>query len=100
MARGYQDENGDVKALAMKKWFNTKYHYMVAEIDDNTKIKLSGNKPFELFAEALENSTKTKSVIIGVYTFLKLSKYIGNKTANDFSDDIITAYTDILKKIR
>ena len=29
MARGYQGEKGDVKALAMKKWFNTNYHYMV-----------------------------------------------------------------------
>lgn len=98
MARGYQGENGDVKALAMKKWFNTNYHYMVPEIDDSTKIKLSGNKPFELFAEALENGTKTKPVIIGAYTFLKLSKYTGNKTAKDFTDDIITAYTNILKK--
>ena len=24
MARGYQGDSGDVKALAMKKWFNTK----------------------------------------------------------------------------
>lgn len=28
-ARGYQGGSGDVKALAMKKWFNTNYHYMV-----------------------------------------------------------------------
>lgn len=47
-ARGYQGEKGDVKALAMKKWFNTNYHYMVPEIDDNTVLKLSDNKPFEL----------------------------------------------------
>ena len=26
MARGYQKDNGNVKALAMKKWFNTNYH--------------------------------------------------------------------------
>lgn len=26
MARGYQGAAGDVKALAMKKWFNTNYH--------------------------------------------------------------------------
>ena len=25
-ARGYQGEKGDVKALAMKKWYNTNYH--------------------------------------------------------------------------
>ena len=30
MARGYKGPAGDVKALAMKKWFNTNYHYMVA----------------------------------------------------------------------
>lgn len=99
MARGYQGENGDVKALAMKKWFNTNYHYMVPEVDDDAEIKLSGNKPFELFTEALENGVKTKSVIIGPYTFLKLAKYTGNKTADDFSGSIAEAYCDILKKL-
>ena len=44
MARGYQGEHGDVKALAMKKWFNTNYHYIVPETEDDTKIKLSGDK--------------------------------------------------------
>ena len=63
-ARGYQGEKGDVKALAMKKWFNTNYHYMVPEIDDNTVLKLSDNKPFELFTEALDNGVKTTPVII------------------------------------
>lgn len=98
MARGYQGENGDVKAFAMKKWFNTNYHYMVAEIDDSTEIRLSGNKPFELFTEALENGVKTKPVIIGAYTFLKLAKYTGKKTAVDFAEDVAKAYVDILKK--
>lgn len=98
MARGYQGEKGDVKALAMKKWFNTNYHYMVPEIDDTTEIKLSGDKPFKLFAEALENGVKTKPVIIGAYTFLKLAKYTGNKTAADFAESISSAYCDILMK--
>ena len=35
MAREYQGEAGDVKALAMKKWFNTNYHYMAPEIEDS-----------------------------------------------------------------
>ena len=82
MARGYQGEKGDVKAFAMKKWFNTNYHYMISEIDDSTEIKLSGNKPFELFSEAKKNGVKTKPVIIGAYTFLKLARYIGKKTAS------------------
>lgn len=51
-ARGYQGEAGDVKALAMKKWFNTNYHYMVPEIEDDTQIKLAGSKPFDEYEEA------------------------------------------------
>ena len=73
-ARGYQGEKGDVKALAMKKWYNTNYHYMVPEIDDSTVIKLVGTKPFELFKEALESGVVTKPVVIGAYTFLKLAR--------------------------
>ena len=97
-ARGYQGDHGDVKAFAMKKWFNTNYHYMVPEIDDDTKLSLSGNKPFDLYNEALENGVKTKSVIIGAYTFLKLARYTGSKNANDFVDAAIAAYKDILAK--
>lgn len=98
-ARGYQGDHGDVKAFAMKKWFNTNYHYMVPEIDDDTEIKLSGSKPFDLFTEALENGVKTKPVIIGAYTFLKLARFTGRKTVCDFADDIINAYADILVKL-
>ena len=47
-----QGAAGDVKALAMKKWFNTNYHYMAPEIDDTTEIRLAGTKPFDEFAEA------------------------------------------------
>lgn len=99
VARGYQGGHGDVKAFAMKKWFNTNYHYMVPEIDDDTEIKLSGSKPFDLFTEALENGVKTKPVIIGAYTFLKLARFTGRKTVCDFADDIINAYADILVKL-
>ena len=97
-ARGYQGEKGDVKALAMKKWFNTNYHYMVAEIDDATEIKLVGTKPFELFSEALENGVKTKPVVIGAYTFLKLARYKGSKNAADFIEQTAAAYSELLKK--
>ena len=38
VAHGYQGIKGDVKALPMKKWFNTNYHYIVPSIDDQTQI--------------------------------------------------------------
>ncbi len=97
-ARGYQGENGDVKALAMKKWYNTNYHYMVPEIDDDTEIRLAGSKPFDLFSEALESGVKTKPVIIGAYTFLKLARYKGTKTAPDFVQQTASAYSEVLSK--
>ncbi|WP_294482056.1 5-methyltetrahydropteroyltriglutamate--homocysteine S-methyltransferase [uncultured Ruminococcus sp.] len=97
-ARGYQGEKGDVKALAMKKWYNTNYHYMVPEVSDSTEIKLASTKPFDLFKEALDNGVKTKPVVIGAYTFLKLARYTGKKTAADFADAAVAAYIELLKK--
>lgn len=99
MARGYQGENGDVKALAMKKWFNTNYHYMVPEIDDDTEIKLNSNKVFEEYEKAQENKIKTKSVIIGPFTFLKLARYTGKKSIKDYIDKAIQVYSEILDKL-
>lgn len=99
MARGYQGKNGDVKALAMKKWFNTNYHYMVPEIEDSTEIKLSGTKPFDEFLEAQKSGIKTKPVIIGAFTFLKLARFTGNKNAADFADAVSSAYCDYLAKL-
>ncbi len=95
-ARGYQGEKGDVKALAMKKWFNTNYHYMVPELCDDTDMKLSGSKPFDLFFEAQQHGVKTKPVIIGAYTFLKLSHFTGIKKAEDFAEKIAAAYGELL----
>ena len=97
-ARGYQGERGDVKALAMKKWYNTNYHYMVPEISDSTALRLVGTKPFELFKEALENGATTKPVVIGAYTFLKLARYTGEKSAVDFIEAAAAAYYELLKR--
>ena len=98
MARGYQGEKGDVKALAMKKWFYTNYHYMVPEIEDETEISLVGTKPFEEFIEAKNLGIETKPVIIGAFTFLKLARFTGKKTIESFVNDVIGAYSDILNK--
>lgn len=98
MARGYQGKEGDVKALAMKKWFNTNYHYMVPEISDDTQIALVGKKPFALYQEAKELGVETKPVVIGPFTFLKLAKFQGKKTAADFAEEVILAYSQLLEE--
>ncbi len=98
LARGYQGDSGDVKALAMKKWFNTNYHYIVPEVEDDTVIQLSGNKLVDEYAEAKALGIETKPVVIGAYTMLRLCRFTGKKPALDYVEDIISAYQNLVKK--
>ena len=96
MARGYQGANGNVKALAMKKWFNTNYHYLVPEIDDDTKIVLNGSKPVDEFLEAKALGVDTKVAIVGPFTFLKLAKFTGAKKISDFYSVLTAEYIKLV----
>ena len=98
MARGYQGASGDVKALAMKKWFNTNYHYIVPEVEDDTRITLAGDKLWKEYEEAKALGIGTKPVVTGAYTMLKLCRYTGEKTAEDFVDAITGAYRALIQK--
>ena len=99
MARGYQGDKGNVKALAMKKWFNTNYHYLVPEIDDNTEVKLVGTKPVDELKEAASFGVKTKTAIVGPFTFLKLTRYTGSKNINDFADAFVNEYKKLVSTL-
>ncbi len=98
MARGYQGDSGDVKALAMKKWFNTNYHYIVPELEDDTTIKISGNKLWSEYLEAKALGIETKPVVIGAYTMLKLCRCTGTRTVKDYVDEIVEVYKDLIGK--
>ncbi len=97
MARGYQGDSGDVKALAMKKWFNTNYHYIVPEVEDDTVIGLYGSKLLDEYKQAKSMGIDTKPVVIGVYTMLRLCRFTGSRAAADYVDDFIKAYKELLK---
>lgn len=99
MARGYQGEKGDVTALAMKKWFNTNYHYMVPEIEDTTNIKVSGTRLFDQIKEANELGINTRPTIVGPYTLANLANYTGNKDKQAIYPELIQAYREIFQKI-
>ena len=98
MARGYQESSGDVKALAMKKWFNTNYHYIVPEVEDDTVISLTGDKLWKEYEEALALGIETKPIVTGAYTMLKLCRYTGAKTAEDYVDAFIDAYKALVNR--
>ncbi len=99
MARGFQNSEIDVKALPMKKWFNTNYHYIVPELDDSTQFKLDSSKITQEFNEAKKLGIETKPCVLGPYTFLKLARYVGKKTYSDFADEIATCYKNLLNDV-
>ena len=98
MARGYQKNGKDVKALAMKKWFNTNYHYIVPEYEDDIQIKLTRTKPFDEYIEAKEYGIDTVPSLIGPLTLIKLIRFKGNIKENDILNDILTAYKQLTEK--
>ena len=100
MARGYQGDNGNVKALAMKKWFNTNYHYLVPQIDDDTKFELKGRKPAQEFSEAKALGIDTKVVVTGPFTFLKLARFTGKKTIRDVYKPLTEEYIKLLALLK
>ncbi len=98
MARGYQGSAGDVKALAMKKWFNTNYHYMVPELEDIT-LKADTSTLISAYKEAESQGIQTVPTVIGPYTFLKLARYVGNKSRSDFTKEAADAYIQVIKDV-
>lgn len=99
MARGYQGKAGDVKALAMKKWFNTNYHYLVPEIDDDVQLQFNGTKLLGEIAEAKALGLTPKATVIGPFTFLKLAKFTGKLRHQDVIPSLIRVYQDVLKAV-
>lgn len=95
MARGFQGRRGDVKALALKKWFNTNYHYLVPELDAGMNLRCDSEhcKPLHEYREAKTLGIETVPVLIGPYTFLQLARYTGKSTRDDFAAAVTNAYS-------
>jgi 5-methyltetrahydropteroyltriglutamate--homocysteine methyltransferase len=74
MARGYQKDSVDVPASEMKKWFDSNYHFVVPEFDDEVEFKLTFNKALAEFKEAKELGITTRPVVLGPITYLALGK--------------------------
>lgn len=99
-AHGYQGGAGDVKALPMKKWFNTNYHYIVPELADDMKLSVADqNKAVAEFNEAKALGIKTVPTVIGAYIFLHLATYTGQKKAGDFAAEFVNAYVQLAKSL-
>ncbi|WP_185882862.1 5-methyltetrahydropteroyltriglutamate--homocysteine S-methyltransferase [Blattabacterium cuenoti] len=103
MARGFQKKTWDIQAMEMTKWFNTNYHYIVPEFEQQQKFSIFSNKIFEEVQELknfLHSTKKIKPVLIGPVTYLFLGKEKNELFQKmDLIDNIIPIYIDILNKL-
>lgn len=100
MARGYQKDGLDIKALEMTKWYDTNYHYLVPEFTKNQTFSLSSDKIFNEFDEAKSAGILTKPVLLGPVSYLLLGK---EKEADfhrlDLLPRLLSVYYDIIERL-
>ncbi len=95
MARGSKS----AVACEMTKWFNTNYHYIVPELGEVTP-RLTVNKPLIAYREAKEKlGIEGKPVLVGPYTFVKLSKGYTASELPDLILQLVPLYEQILQEL-
>ncbi|SMO86429.1 5-methyltetrahydropteroyltriglutamate--homocysteine S-methyltransferase [Fodinibius sediminis] len=102
MARGLQDDDHDIAAMEMTKWFNTNYHYIVPEFSVDQQFQFRSTKIFDEFKEAKSAGIKTKPTLIGPVSFLLLGKEKdGSEDFHrlDLLDELLPVYQEILNRL-
>lgn len=86
-------------ALEMTKWFNTNYHYIVPELDRQSKFELNASKILNEYKEAKAEGVKGKINLIGPITFLALSKTTDGSCAFAHLDALTAEYKKLISEI-
>lgn len=102
MARGVgasEDPNG-IAAMEMTKWFDTNYHYIVPEFEQDQAFALTSAKCIDEFLEAKKLGIHTRPVILGPISFLLLGKYReGNQDKLALLDKLLPVYEALFEKL-
>lgn len=95
MARG----NKGAAACEMTKWFNTNYHYIVPELKGLTP-KLTHNRLVDAYREGKQElGIEGRPVLVGLYTFLKLSKGYTQEELPAWIDALLPLYGQVLREL-
>ncbi|KAI8366796.1 5-methyltetrahydropteroyltriglutamate-homocysteine S-methyltransferase [Radiomyces spectabilis] len=108
MGRGLQKaatettEKVDVPAMEMKKWFDTNYHFIVPEFEQDQTFTLQAPRAVEQFKAAKALGIHTRPVLVGPVTFLHLGK--AAKNAGEFDTlsllpKVLPQYVELLKQL-
>lgn len=96
MARGTTQQ----PALAMKKWFDTNYHYLVPEIGSETRFKLNREWLLPEVREARELGHEVKVVLPGPLTWLWLASAEPGFDKLSLLSALLNAYWVLLGDLR
>jgi 5-methyltetrahydropteroyltriglutamate--homocysteine methyltransferase len=96
MARGDKTHT----AMEMTKWFNSNYHYIVPELSAGDELGLDVSKIVSEYNEAKDLGATVKINLVGIVTFLKLSKRndVESDTLKLF-DKFLPVYEELIKEI-
>lgn len=101
LANYYEIARGKKEAPAseMTKWFNTNYHYIVPELAGFSP-KLAHNRPLAAYREAKQElGIEGRPVILGLFTYLKLSKGWEEDTLRGAADKLLPLYIQVLQEL-
>lgn len=100
LGRGKNVAGQNIAPLAMKKWFNSNYHYMVPELEAAQPVVLDSARYIALVREALALNPAAKPVIVGPLTFLYLSRGIDEAARLAKADALASAYQQLFTELK
>lgn len=104
VARGRAPSGKPAAASEMTKWFDTNYHYIVPELEENQQFRIARESFFEQVAEAQALGHNVKPVIPGPLTYLYLSKGEAFPEVDDAGklallDNLVPVYREVLNRL-
>jgi 5-methyltetrahydropteroyltriglutamate--homocysteine methyltransferase len=87
-------------AAEMTKWFDTNYHYLVPEFGPDQTFALTSTKAIDEFLEAKALGLRTRPVLLGPVTFLKLGKSRDEQfDPRELLGALLPVYADVLARL-
>jgi 5-methyltetrahydropteroyltriglutamate--homocysteine methyltransferase len=86
-------------AMEMTKWFDTNYHFLVPRLDPAQPFTLTGNPALAQFREAAAFPLRTRPVLLGPVTFLKLSKTTDGSDPLALLEGLLPLYAQVLRAL-
>lgn len=99
MARGRAPSGVPAAACEMTKFFDTNYHYLVPELEDDMRLALTTTRLFDEVQEAQAQGHAVKVSLIGPVTYLWLSRATGKRDRLSWLDELLSCYTALLTRL-